>query len=393
MHLQGGVMLAVAVAGKASATGPVLYSVTHTKSGKCVLRRFKAFETLDESCMSKGLTPCLPEKHLFGLGMWRPRDEALAERAEQLEDYLNGLLLAGSHETAIAVADFLDLNHLDLACDFLSLASQDSLDEVHEVHEVHEIDLAEVDEAWPSGIEPLPATPPSMMQALFHAILALITAWWVLVVTLALLAKHALVACTGFILPSMPLAERLRARLAVPRKRLADHIAKHSADLPPCVKHLAAVSASTLACKTSTAECADAFRTALAPPLAALFVRLDAALPGGSLSARLPARLKALWMAQLAHHWPQLSEEIAEARMTAAWMATASVSTPLSSFARVLKDDENTVVGSSVATSSSAYSLAEVTLAEATGAPSGSAPTPLRKLVLGGDVSSFTQID
>ena len=131
----------VTLHGKAEGkAGPVLYSVlVHHQAGgerPALLKRYSEFEALHQALLaarssggSSGLElACLPEKHLFGLGLWRQPEEAYAERARGLEAYLAQLLsevtlVESSAEEAIAIADFLKLDLLDLASDFLAAAS------------------------------------------------------------------------------------------------------------------------------------------------------------------------------------------------------------------------------------------------------------------------------
>ena len=124
--------------GKAEAAGPVLYSVSvHDQAGgerPALLKRYSEFEALHEALLAARTTlggrepPCLPEKHLFGLGLWRHYEEAYAERARGLEAYLAQLLsdvtlVESSAEETIAIADFLKIDLLDLASKFLAAAS------------------------------------------------------------------------------------------------------------------------------------------------------------------------------------------------------------------------------------------------------------------------------
>jgi len=103
-------------------------------ANQVTLRRFRDFEALDQklrSTMNAEAMPPLPEKHLFGLGLWRDHDETLAERATALEAYLNALLLgsslidgpgSGTAPAAASIAELLGLDALQLAPERVLLA-------------------------------------------------------------------------------------------------------------------------------------------------------------------------------------------------------------------------------------------------------------------------------
>lgn len=107
----------VSVEGKEGLDGPVRYKLQRGESS--CSRRFKEFETLHTELRaitdSEVPLPPLPEKHLIGMGLWRDREQALAERAGALEQYLNTVLETSNSEQVVpVVAEFLGVDPLSL---------------------------------------------------------------------------------------------------------------------------------------------------------------------------------------------------------------------------------------------------------------------------------------
>ena len=107
----------VSVEGKEGLDGPVRYKLQRGESS--CSRRFKEFETLHTEPRaitdSEVPLPPLPEKHLIGMGLWRDREQALAERAGALEQYLNTVLETSNSEQVVpVVAEFWGVDPLSL---------------------------------------------------------------------------------------------------------------------------------------------------------------------------------------------------------------------------------------------------------------------------------------
>ena len=122
----------VKVIGRSRRKGPVLYSVKTSGNGVEIVnvqKRFSDFENLHQQLVSitERPLPLLPDKHLFGIGIWRDAAETLERRAAGLETYMNALILETNLLDATAgevveLADFLQLDFLQLASNFLRLA-------------------------------------------------------------------------------------------------------------------------------------------------------------------------------------------------------------------------------------------------------------------------------
>ena len=285
--------------------------------------------------------------------MWRDREKTLEMRAAGLEEYLNALLLSGSHDTVVAVADFVELNFLLLAGDFLQMAGDSSVEGTKgEEAEAREEEVKATTEQEVASDESFFA---STAFSVAHLLYVLVGVWWVLIVTVFLLARHVAV-------HYMELAQSHASRYLLPPERLPS------------------------ALRARLASYADR----LAPLLAALYLHLDASLiPGGSLTDRLPTTPRAYCVHAIEAVWPRLAGEVrkratpvADAPSSLAVEAaeepcTACEIGEVTALSHLLKDDATATGSSDTSMSSSTYSAA--TLGE-TAAWSSAASTPKKEL-------------
>lgn len=279
----------------------------------------------------------------------------------------------------VAVADFLELDYLLLASDFLQMATADAGETTAD--------------DTPSASPPLPPHR-AVLTSLLNALSLAVGAYWVLVVTAVLLMYRATIAGLDVARRQLEahtpqlLTERLlsasQAKLAAARAHIVAYVERKTATVPPRMRHLAAVTAATVARQTSPCECLAEYRSALAMPMAELCLKAEGAV-GENLVARVPAKARAACTEALAVHWPELISEWESRRSC---VAEGGFSTPLRKLGAPGKDgdaagckdmdDDATVIFNSDAASSSTYSLS--TLADATSA----AATPLFAPARGG---------
>ena len=192
------------------------------------MKRFTDFEKLHKELVQKKASgealPELPEKHLIGLGVWRDREQTLTERAQALETYINDVLLTGSHEKVVQVADFLDLDFLELASFFLSRADSDEDGNVAQRVSI----LSRI------------------VGALSLAVALAAGTCWIVMLALWVVARDAAMHAASA-------AQRLLTSLA-PSSVPLPEVSLPLSSLPPPFRHLVAVSASTLRGNTTLAD-------------------------------------------------------------------------------------------------------------------------------------------
>ena len=216
--------------------------------------------------------------------MWRDREQTLTERAQALETYINDVLLTGSHEKVVQVADFLDLDFLELASFFLSRADSDEDGNVAQRVSI----LSRI------------------VGALSLAVALAAGTCWIVMLALWVVARDAAMHAASA-------AQRLLTSLA-PSSVPLPEVSLPLSSLPPPFRHLVAVSASTLRGNTTLADCKAQWATTLAGPAADLYLRLDSRLTcatrgrgdTAALAARLPARPKELCQRSLQAVWPEV---------------------------------------------------------------------------------------